>query len=268
MNLSFRTFHLDYSAPLNAALQLQLEQIDGELRERFGMTETQTAVGVLDLRLLRLALLRPDREKYAASLSKIGILLAYFQRQAQAAGVIPAPIRHELGLMIKASDDVTATKFSQELGLDWIQSVLNSHHFYEANRGGGIWMGKHYGVAGERRGSPVGDNSHAATVRQVMRYFLRLAQGNLISAEASAGMREIFESPAIPHDDIKFVKGLAGREVQLLRKWGSWEDWLHDAAIVTGAGRRYILIGLTHHPRGDEYLEGLARAVDDLMLAN
>ena len=44
-------------------------------------------------------------------------------------------------------------------------------------------------------------------------------------------------------DDIKFVHGLAGRDVQIIRKWGSWEDWLHDSAVITGGGRHYILAG-------------------------
>ena len=79
-------------------------------------------------------------------------------------------------------------------------------------------------------------------------------------------MREIFASPEIPHDDIKFVKGLAGRDAQILRKSGSWEEWLHDAALVTGGGRHYILVALTKHPKGDDYLVQLASAVDDLMI--
>jgi beta-lactamase class A len=78
-------------------------------------------------------------------------------------------------------------------------------------------------------------------------------------------MKEIFASPDIPHDEIKFVKGLAGHDVQILRKWGSWQDWLHDSAIVTGPNRHYVLVALTHHPKGDEYLADLAAAVDDVM---
>jgi len=78
-------------------------------------------------------------------------------------------------------------------------------------------------------------------------------------------MRAIFQSPEIPHDQIKFVKGLAGRDVQIIRKWGSWEEWLHDTAVVTGGGRHYVIAALTHHPRGDEYLEALAKAADDLL---
>jgi beta-lactamase class A len=159
-----------------------------------------------------------------------------------------------------------AAKYSRELGLKNIQKVLTEKYgFYDANRGGGIWVGKHYGKGTERYGSPVADNSHAATVRQVMRFFIMLEQGQLVSPSASKEMRKIFESPALKHDDIKFVKGLAGRDVQIIRKWGTWEDWRHDAAVVTGSGRHYVIVALTRHAKGDEYLEDLARGVDDLL---
>src|SRR6185437_11974633 len=174
--------------------------------------------------------------------------------------------QHELGLMTKVSSNEMAAKFSRLLGLKQIQQVLDSYHLYDSQRGGGLWVGKHYGETGERIGSPVGDNSHAATVRQLLRFYLLLEQNRFVSPEASAKMREIFASPEIPHDDIKFVKALNGRGVSLLRKWGSWEEWLHDTAIITGPERHYILAALTHHSRGDDYLVALAEAVDDLML--
>ena len=265
MNFSFTNYTLDYDTPVDPALQAHLEKIDAVLRAQYGITPEQTALGLLDLRTLRLAMIHPDREEYAASVAKIGILLAYFQLHPAAATNLDAATRHDLGLMVKASSNEMASKFSHEMGLKQIQQVLNSDHFYDAARGGGIWVGKHYGRDTERIGSPVGDNSHAATVRQLLRFYLLLEQEKLVSPAASRTMREIFASPDIPHDDIKFVHALAGRDVQIIRKWGSWEDWLHDTAVVTGTGRQYILVALTHHPRGDDYLAGLAVAVDDLM---
>jgi beta-lactamase class A len=262
---SFANYTLDYNTPTDAALQGRLEAIDAKLRGQYGMTTEQAAVGVLDLRHLRLAMVHPDRIDYAASVAKVGILLAYFQLHPEAATHLDPQARHELGLMAKSSNNELAAKFSRELGLRQIQEVLNSYHFYDTNHGGGIWMGKHYGSGGERIGDPLSDHSHAATVRQLLRYFLLLEQGKLVSPEASKTMREIFASPDIPHDNIKFVKGLAGRDVQIIRKWGTWEDWFHDSAVITGPGRHYILVALTHHPKGDEYLEELAKAVDDLM---
>jgi len=262
----FQNYSLNYDTPVDAALQTRLESIDVKLREQFGMTTEQTAVGALDLKTLRLAMIHPDREEYAASVPKVGILLAYFQFHPEAATNLNAQTRHELGLMVKASNNEMAAKFSRELGLKQIQAVLNAYHLYDTNHGGGIWIGKHYGAGDERYGDPIRNNSHAATVRQLVRFFLMLEQGKLVSPAASETMREIFESPEIPHDDIKFVKGLAGRDAQIIRKWGSWEDWLHDSAVVTGGGRHYIMVALTKHPKGDEYLAELAKAVDDLMI--
>jgi hypothetical protein len=102
-------------------------------------------------------------------------------------------------------------------------------------------------------------------VRQLLRWWLMLEQGKLVSPEACKTMKDIFASPDIPADNNKFVKGLAGRDLQILRKSGTWEDWRHDTADVTGTNRHYILVALAHHPKGDEYLESLAPAVDDLM---
>lgn len=265
-NSSMNRISLDYDTPVTRELQSRLEVINSTLRERYAMTEEQVAVGVLDLRHARLAMIQPDRIEYAASVAKIGILLAWFQLHPEAATTIDPQSRSELGQMIKASSNEMAAKYSREIGLENIQKVLDSYQFYDKARGGGIWVGKHYGPGSERIGDPVADHSHAATVRQLLRFYLLLEQGKLVSPEASKTMREIFASPAIPHDEVKFVKALAGRNVEILRKWGSWQDWLHDSAVITGPNRHYILVGLTHHPKGDEYLVDLARAVDDLMM--
>jgi len=259
------TYSLDFTNQTDPALQAKLEALDANLRSRFGMDATQTAVGVLDLQTHRLAMIRPDHEEYAASVAKIGILLAYFQLHPEAATNLDATARHDLGLMAKISSNEMAAKYSKQIGLREVQQVINSYHLYDTNHGGGIWVGKHYGAGGERIGDPIANNAHAATVRQLLRYFLMLEQDQLVSPAASKTMREIFASPDIPHDDIKFVKGLKGRDVQILRKWGSWENWYHDTAIISGPGRRYILVAMTVHPKGDDYLVALAPAVDDLM---
>jgi beta-lactamase class A len=260
------TFVLDYNTPTDPRLQKRIEAIDVRLRAKYGMTPEQTAVGVLDLNHLRLAMIHPDRIEYAASVAKIGILLAYFQLHPDAATTMDVETQHELGLMIKASSNEMAAKYSRAMGLREIQQVLNDQGFYDAAHGGGIWVGKHYGANSERIGDPVADHSHAATVRQLLRFYWLLSRDQLVSPAASQKMRAIFLSPDIPHDDHKFVKALDGRGLTILRKWGTYQDWLHDSAIIEGPGRRYVLAALTHHPEGDQYLEDLARAVDDLMM--
>ncbi len=261
----FDSYVLGYDTPVDPALQKQVEQLDASLREKFGMKPEQTAVGVLDLLHLKLAMIRPDAEDYAASVPKIGILLAYFQLHPEAAEHLDPQTEKELGMMAKQSNNEMASKFSHEIGLKKIQQILDGYDLYNKDHGGGIWVGKHYGKDTEKYKDPVGDNSHAATVRQLLRYWLWLEQGKLVSPAASKKMREIFASPALEPDDIKFVKGLKGRDLQIIRKWGSWENWYHDTAVITGPGRHYILVAMTQHPRGDEYLEALAPAVDDLM---
>lgn len=266
MNPNFANYTLTYDTAVDATLQAQLENIDSSLRAKYGMATNQTSLGLLDLRTLRLAMIYPDREDYGASVAKIGILFAYFDLRPDAATNIDAQTRHDLGLMIKPSSNEMAAKYSQLLGLKSIQKALESYDFYDASHGGGIWVGKHYGVTGERIGDPVGDNSHAVTVRQVMRFYLLMEQGKLISPAASRTMREIFASPDIPAENIKFVKGLEGRNLEILRKSGTWENWLHDSALITGPDRCYILVALTNHPKGDDYLADLAVNVDDLMI--
>ena len=262
---SFQSYHLDYNSPLDPDLQSEIESAHRTTREKFGILPEQAAFGILDLRRSRLAMLHPDRIEYAASVPKIAILLVYFALRPAAATNLPAEVRHELGLMIKASSNQAAAKFSRELGLKNIQQVIEKSKFYDPQRGGGLWVGKHYGASTERYGDPLADHSHAATVRQLLRYYLLLEQRALISRAASETMLEIFESPQIPHDQIKFVKALAPENVRIIRKWGSWEDWLHDTAVVQDDRRHYIIVGLTHHPRGDNYLEEMARAIHRLM---
>lgn len=265
VNPPFARYTLDYETPTDPALQAAIAALDARLRAKHGMTEEQTAVGVLDLSTQRLALVRPDQGYYAASVPKIGILLAWFQLHPEAATSLDPVTRHELGLMIKVSDNAMAAKYSEQLGLKNIQQVIDSCGLYDAAHGGGLWVGKHYGKGTERYTDPVGGHSHAATVRQLLRYYLLLEQDRLVSPAASAAMRGIFESPDVAHVDDKFVKGLAGRGVDVRRKSGWWENWFHDTAVVTGGGRHYVVVALTHHAKGDAYLEEFAAAVDELL---
>src|SRR5688500_16746614 len=94
---------LDYDTPVDPTLQMRIEEIDSRLRTRFEMTTEQVAPGVLDLLTGRVAMIHPDREAYAASVAKIGILLAYFALRPEAANSLDAQTRHDLGLMVKAS---------------------------------------------------------------------------------------------------------------------------------------------------------------------
>src|SRR5207244_4344460 len=98
MKSDLQSYTLNYDTPTDPDLQKQLEAIDARLRAEHGIGADQTAVGVLDLKTLRLAMVRPDRIDYAASVPKIGILLAWFETHPEIATNLDAITRHELGL--------------------------------------------------------------------------------------------------------------------------------------------------------------------------
>src|SRR5882672_708773 len=149
------SYALGYDTPVDSSLQAGLETIDTRLRAKFGIAPELSDVGLLDLAHLRLAMIHPDHIEYAASVAKVGILLAYFQVHPDAATGLDRETRHELTLMIRASSNEMAAKYSRQIGLTRIQQVLDSYGFYDAAHGGGMWVGKHYGPGDERIGDPV-----------------------------------------------------------------------------------------------------------------
>ncbi len=259
------TLDIDVHTVGDSVMTLALGRLDTALRRTNEVEAEQTAVGLLDMTTGRVAMLRADTQYYAASVPKIAILLAYFQTHPQAADSLDEDTLRELGLMIKRSDNALAAKYSKLIGLQAIADILTSQAYklYDPMHGGGLWIGKHYGKSDERLRDPLAGESHAATVRQLLRYYLMLEQGWLVSPQASRTMRDIFESPELEHLQSKFVLGLADRDVQIIRKSGTWNEWHADSAVVTAEGRHYILVALTHHEQGGEYLTALARAIDD-----
>ena len=171
---------LDFDTALDPRLQAQAVAIDERLRARFEMTQEDAAVGVLDLLTGRVAMIHPDRIEYAASVPKVGILLAWFELKRDEPAALTDEVRHALALMTKRSSNEMAARFSRELGLKRIQEVLVRYGLYDVSRGGGIWCGKHYGKSDERYGDPVADHSHAATVDQPMGLAARRHEARLL----------------------------------------------------------------------------------------
>src|SRR5437016_1048793 len=67
MNSKFEDYTLNYHTRVDPVLQWQVEQIDSLPRAKHGMSTDQAAAGLLDLRSLRVAIMRPDYEWCAAS---------------------------------------------------------------------------------------------------------------------------------------------------------------------------------------------------------
>ncbi len=261
------TLELVPDTPVDPELQRALEAADQRIREKLAVEPQSRAIGVVDLTRPRVAWLRPDAIFYGASVPKICILAAYFERFGGAEAKLSSEVERELGLVIKRSSNELAAKYSQLVGLEAIQALQTSprYRFYDATTGGGLWSGKHYGIGEPRTVEPVGGHSHAATVRQCLRYYLFLERGDLVHPRAAAAMRRVFASPALEFHDDNFVRGLRGRGVSVLRKNGLWEDWHLDTARVRNGERVYLLAGMVRHPAGGEYLAQIASAIDDTL---
>src|SRR5687768_14329090 len=61
MNSRLQSYTLDYDSQCDLALQSRLEAIDVGIRTKYNLTTDHTAVGLLDLKSLRLAMIHPDR---------------------------------------------------------------------------------------------------------------------------------------------------------------------------------------------------------------
>ena len=119
-------YRVEYGTQTDPVLRAQIERIDASLRAKYGMSTEQSAVGLMDLRTGQLAMIHPDRGEYAASIPKIAILLAYFELHPESREKLDPRVRHELGLMIKASSNEMAAKYSRAMGDDLMRhdSVL------------------------------------------------------------------------------------------------------------------------------------------------
>ncbi|MGE0478895.1 MAG: N-acetylmuramoyl-L-alanine amidase-like domain-containing protein [Phycisphaerae bacterium] len=265
--MKLQGYRLEIDTPTEPSLQAELEALDQRVAAELGIAVDDRAVGIVDLHAFRFAAVRPDALFYGASVPKIAIVLGYFEQHPHAAAALAPDIERELQLVLKRSDNELAAKYSQLVGLDALQSLLRSdrYHLYDEKTGGGLWCGKHYGVDQPRVGDPVGGHSHAATVRQCLRYYLMLEQGRLINPAASARIKQLFAAPELEFHGHNFVAGLAGRDVAVLRKSGTWEDWHLDTARVQHGERLYLLAGMTHHPAGETYLARMAAGIDEIL---
>ena len=253
---------------VDASLQASLEtRLNSNPLWRRLIANNKMAVGLVDLRdprLPRFARVNGDTMMYAASLPKLAVLFA--ASKALADGALPdtAAVRSDMRQMMSRSDNDAATRLIDKLGFARIEAALTDERygFYNANAGGGMWVGKRYAKTGLRLGDPLKNISHGATVTQVSRMYYLLAMGNLVSYEESKRMLSCLVDPELHH---KFVKTLdrVARNSKIYRKSGTWEHWHSDSALVWGPDwRRYIVVGLIDDPRGEQILRDLIYVVE------
>jgi beta-lactamase class A len=229
------------------------------------------AVGVVDLghdgEPPRFARVNGNHMMYAASLPKIAILLSAYVSFEDGSLKETDEAHQDLTDMIRVSSNAAATRSMDAVGMAKIEAVMRDPQFgfYDEDTGGGLWVGKRYASTGPRRGDPLFNISHGATVTQVCRFYYQLAKGHLINEERSAQMLEDLSDPGIHH---KFVAEIERRAplARIFRKSGTWKNWHADSVLVRGPDwRNYILVALVESPDGEKILRELVPAMEGIL---
>ncbi|ATX79199.1 beta-lactamase class A [Mariprofundus aestuarium] len=264
----------DLSTPLirqqaSPDLQQRLEQRIKQLHLSKATRQKRlsvTLVDVTDPSAPVMAQINGDEMMYAASLPKIAILLAAFERIAEGKMALNDDTRQTMTNMIRHSSNAAATTMIRAVGKDYINQVLSSpkYRLYDKQHNGGLWVGKEYAGSKAFHRDPLHNLSHGATALQVARFYYMLETGRLVSPDSSQEMKTIMSKPGINH---KFVKGLMTDypEVEMYRKSGSWRNYHADSALIEHNGRRYIAVALANDPKGGEWMARLIHEMDDII---
>jgi beta-lactamase class A len=252
-------------------LQARLDQaLQREKLWQALLSTEKMAVGLVDLSdpaKPRFAQVNGNTLMYAASLPKLAILLAAFQGFQDGSLKETPRIRADLIEMIRRSDNFAASQMVARIGLKKIERVILDprYQFYDAKKGGGIWVGGSFARDGEQNPEPLKNLIQAATVNQVCRFYYLLAYGRLINPESSRQMLKILAFPDL-HD--KFVSVLE-KEVppnRMYRKSGEFRIWYSDSILVWGQPwQRYILVALVEHQQGEQILRKLVPLAENII---
>ncbi|TLS76228.1 serine hydrolase [Mariprofundus erugo] len=216
----------------------------------------------------QLAQINGDEMMYAASLPKIAILLAAFERIQQGRLTLNDETRSMMTRMIRFSSNRDATAMIHLVGPEYINQLMQSdkYRLYDRQYNGGLWVGKEYADSEPFERDPLHNISHGATAIQVARFYYMLQTGKLVSPHYSTEMKRIMSKPGINH---KFVMGLQAMEhpeINMFRKSGSWRDWHADSALIEHDGHRYIAVALAHDPNGGKWLKNIIHEMDQLIV--
>ncbi len=235
------------------------------------LEEQRMAVSIVDLSdpsEPRFARVNGDVMMYAASLPKIAILLAAMQQIEDGKLKETPAVTKDLNDMIRISSNSAATRMIDAVGgLAEIEKVLRDprYQLFDADRGGGLWVGKRYSKSNRRNPDPLKGLSHGATATQVSRFYYLIAQGRLVSRDRSKQMLEILADPGINHKFVNTLTKLAPR-ARLYRKSGSWRDWHSDSVLVWGPEwRRYVVVCLVEDENGERIIRNIIPAIESVL---
>ncbi|HUR31402.1 MAG TPA: serine hydrolase, partial [Saprospiraceae bacterium] len=224
------------------------------------------SIGIVDMNdpmHSRFAAINPDNMVYAASLPKIAVLLAAEEAIQQGNLTESAIVKADMRMMIAKSSNSAATRMVERVGLKQIGAVMQDprYNLYDVENGGGLWVGKAYGASSGRIGDPIKNLSHAASVKQVCKYYYKLAFGQLVSPERSADMLSMLVDPELHHKFVSVLDRVAPN-AKVYRKSGTWETWHADSALVWDADRRYVVVVLAEDASGETMLRELMTKID------
>lgn len=226
-----------------------------------------TIVDITDIENPRLAHINGKNTFYAASLPKLAIMLAVFEEVHQGKLDLSDELKDSLKKMIQVSSNHEATRLYELVGPARIAEILQSDRYqlYDADTGGGLWVGKPYGKKPAWKRDPLKNASHAASGIQVARFYFMMERNELTSPDYCPLMKDILADSLINH---KFVKGLNSKnpDARIYRKSGTWRNYHSDSALIERPdGRKYIAVGLTQNDNGGTLLENIIVDLDTLM---
>ena len=253
------------------ALQGELERALDKLSLDDDARRGNLAVALVDVTerdAPRVAWVNGDKMIYAASLPKIAVLLAAFEKIAQGKMEYTRENRELMERMIRVSDNGATTELMHRVGKKYIARVLLSprYRLYDPDHNGGLWVGKDYAKTGLWKRDPIHNLSHGATAIQVARFYYLLHTEQLVTPRWSREMKAVMQGAHIDH---KFVRGLSriDRPIYLSRKSGSWRSYHSDSALVERNGRAYIAVALSNDSRGGKWMEQIIQELDRIVVS-
>lgn len=233
--------------------------------------EKRLSIGIVDMHdplQSRYAAINSDNMVYAASLPKIAILLASEEAIAQGKIKETPEVRQDMRLMIAKSSNSAATRMVERVGLKEIGKIMQDPRYklYDKENGGGLWVGKAYGASAGRIGDPLKNISHAASVRQVCKYYYMLAFGQLVNQERSKDMLSMLVDPELHHKFVSVLDRVAP-DAKVYRKSGTWRTWHTDSALVWDKDRRYVVVALAEDASGETMLRELMLKIDTALVS-
>ncbi|MDT0295676.1 serine hydrolase [Mesonia ostreae] len=255
------------AAPLQVLLE---DEILSNPKWKRLIDNKKMSIGVVDLNNVyeaNYAGINSTEMMYAASLPKIAILLASMDAIEKCELEESDAVKKDLKAMINRSDNHASTRMIDRLGYKKIADVLQSpaYKLYDEAQGGGLWVGKRYAASGARNPDPLKGLSHAATVKQVCRFYYKMLTGNLVSQDKSKQMLDIMEDSNLHHKFVNTLDRIAP-EARVFRKSGSWKNYHADSVLVWGKdGRKYILVALIEDANGEQIIRDLVEPIEKVI---